>query len=75
MPGWWIYENRPHDKAIMHYWECSHCRDGEGKNKDSSHEHDAWHGPYASEEEATKTARTLGRGETRTCYYCGSRVK
>lgn len=69
MPGWWIYENRPHDRAVVHYWKCRFCRNGEGLHGTSG-KCDVWHGSYSTKEEALGFAQTLKRGVVKIGDCC-----
>jgi len=70
MLGWWVYENTLHDKAIIHYWKCSHCNNGKGKTGKSSGKFDLWHGPYDTIDEVKEKTIQLRKSETRICSFC-----
>lgn len=69
MASWWVYENRLHDRAIVHHSKCPYCNDGKGVHV-SSGKYDKWHGSYSTKNEALEFAQSLGRGKTRVCSYC-----
>jgi F-type H+/Na+-transporting ATPase subunit beta len=72
---YWVYENwqaRPH-KAIVHVSSCRFCNDGEGLAGGTALERGRWHGPFATHDQARRTAATLeGVTLRRDCGHCGS---
>jgi hypothetical protein len=69
MSRWWVYENRLHDRAIVHHYQCPFCNDGKGVHE-SSGKYDRWHGSHPSAKEALEFAESLGRRETKIGGCC-----
>lgn len=67
---WWVYENYPTDKAVVHRYDCSHCNNGQGTQHKPSTRNGEWLGPFSSREDAFKAARETGRRDVRGCKVC-----
>ena len=70
MHRWWVYENRVHDRAVVHYYKCSFCKDGKGLVEDSSKDRGVWQGPYPTVVAAIDETKRLKRGKSHICHYC-----
>ena len=70
---YYIYENwqaGPH-KAIVHAVHCPFCNDGNGRSHGMyDPKHGAWHGPFASLEDAHRQSRLLAGVVERHDHSC-----
>ena len=53
--SYWVYENDPTNKAMVHEDSCGFCNYGEGV-RGGSLDNGRWHGPFESGEEASAKA-------------------
>ena len=67
--GYWVYENFPNNKAMVHMDSCGFCNYGEGVRGRSPGTGE-WHGPFESGEEASAKAWATGRSDVRGCKFC-----
>lgn len=65
-----IYENYPTDKAMLHKSECSFCKNGQGKKGEAETSNGKWHGPFDDRLYAVKVLENLNRTDTRLCAIC-----
>jgi len=68
-PGYWVYENWTHEKAVIHRSNCSYCNEGRGIHPGSGPRNGRWHGPFPSFEAAHQAAARLPR-PLRRCAHC-----
>ena len=70
--SYWVYENWQiaGGKARIHRGSCSHCNNGEGTH-DCPNDgiNGKWHGPFATLQQAEKTAEGTGRPVSK-CTFC-----
>jgi hypothetical protein len=62
---YWVYENRPNDKAVGHAATCAHFKKNGGQMLRTGE----WHGPFDSRQDATTYGTTLGR-PFHWCPFC-----
>ena len=67
---YWVYENYPNNKAMVHRAECSHCKDGAGVSGMGGTSNGQWLGPYPSAHQAGLQADSAGRADIRYCAFC-----
>jgi hypothetical protein len=60
---YWVYENRPNNKAVGHTRSCSHFK----KNGGASLPTGKWHGPFETRQQAVTFGSKLGR----PFHWCG----
>lgn len=68
--GFYVYENRIVDKAIVHRANCSFCNEGLGLHGSRTTKSSTWHGPYESAAVALQKARICRRTRTEGCSVC-----
>lgn len=68
--SYYIYENRVHNKAIVHKGECNHCNKGEGKIQEDSEKYGHWLGPFKDKDTALLAAKKTGRKRVAECHWC-----
>ena len=71
---YWVYENDPTNKAMVHEESCGFCNYGEGVRR-SGLDNGRWHGPLATIEDAFTRARGTGRRDVRGCAICAPKGK
>jgi hypothetical protein len=66
----WIYENWTIDRAVVHYGECTFCKNGRGIRpiKDEGR-NGKWHGPFDDLARARETAKSLNKN-AKDCGFC-----
>ena len=62
---YWVNEDRPTNRAIIHRDDCPHGAPQYKKPEDGK-----WHGPYATLREAKRVAYGTGRSIVRGCETC-----
>ncbi len=67
--GYWIYEDEPTDKALVHKGTCGFCNQGQGV-RGSRLRDNRWIGPFETEMEAHQQALLTGRSEVRQAKCC-----
>ena len=67
---YYICENRPTSKAIIHLDDCGHCNHGRGRSRGPVAKNSRWHGPFKTLENARRLAANLQQRDTRDCYWC-----
>jgi F-type H+/Na+-transporting ATPase subunit beta len=73
----WVYEDRPTNRATIHFADCPFCNNGQGIAGARQADNE-WHGPFHGYQEADNAARQTGRNEVRKCQArvergCGRR--
>ena len=68
--GYWVYENYPHNKAVVHTAECRFCKDGAGLHEVGENTNGQWHGPYTYILHAQEKAGSTRRSDVRDCAFC-----
>ena len=66
---YWVYEDDPTNRAIVHKDWCRFCNYGYGLRGRRLPDN-RWHGPFESVEDAFAKARSTGRRENRGCKIC-----
>ena len=67
---YWVYENYPNNKAMVHKGTCLFCNNGKGVRKGISNWNGQWHGPFDDKASAQNEARNTGRHDVRECSHC-----
>ena len=67
---YWVYENYPNNKAMVHRAECGFCQDGAGVSGTGGTANGQWHGPYPDVHQARSQAHFTRRADVRDCVYC-----
>ena len=67
---YWVYENYPTNKAVVHRATCSYCKNGLGLHKVGNVTSGKWHGPYSDAASARDKANRTGRADVRDCKVC-----
>ena len=67
---YWVYENYPNDKAIVHRASCSYCNRGAGIHRIGKTRNGEWHGPFDDVQDARDRARSTYRSDVRDCTIC-----
>lgn len=70
--NYYIYENwTAEKKAVIHTSDCSHCNQGNGKQKEKTNGRNGlWHGPFTNFTEAMKKANSMRDRDVRCCKIC-----
>ena len=68
--GFYVYDNRVINKAIVHRGHCSFCNSGSGLHGSRTTKSSTWHGPYESAAAALGKAKTCKRTRTEGCSVC-----
>ena len=68
--GYWVYENYPNKKAVVHRSDCRHCQDGLGTHGTGNTKNGVWHGPFTDADSALAKATSTHRANIRTCSIC-----
>ena len=68
---YYVYENWRADdgKAKIHTADCSHCKQGQGKNPDAGTDNGRWLGPFDTLQKATNAAQATDR-KVSNCQHC-----
>jgi hypothetical protein len=66
----YVYESWIRPRVRIHRADCGFCNDGAGFRPIPSALNGRWIGPYASREEAYRSAEGLGRTDTGPCAAC-----
>ena len=66
---YWVYEDDPTNKAMVHEDSCRFCNYGNGVRGRRLSDN-RWHGPFGSVEEAFAKARATNRSGVRGCSRC-----
>ena len=64
---YWVYENYPNDKAIVHRASCSFCNRGAGIHGTGKTRNGEWHGPFDNTQQARYAAKNTQRMDIRDC--------
>ena len=67
--GYWVYEDEPTDKAMVHKGTCGFCNHGHGV-RGSRLPDNRWIGPFETEDEAIEMALLTERSEVRRAKCC-----
>lgn len=67
---WWVYENWPTNKALVHRAACSFCNSGTGTGRGTPGKHGRFLGPFESRDVALKVAAETGRARVDECRFC-----
>lgn len=68
--AYWVYENYPTDKAMVHLASCSFCKRGTGVHGAGKTRNGEWHGPFGNAQEARFAAKNTQRVDVRDCAKC-----
>ena len=68
-PTFYVYENRPTNRATIHAAECRSANYGRGVHNVGNTRNGRWLGPYESRETAYEVARGTGR-KVKSCARC-----
>jgi hypothetical protein len=68
---YYVYENwqAEEHKAVIHFADCSFCKNGQGIHPEAGSENGQWHGPFKTYQEASAGAQNTG-GRPRDCQHC-----
>ena len=66
----WVYENWPTNKAMIHEASCPYCNHGRGVRGVKDSPNGIWHGPFSGAREASDMASRTGRRTVRGCKHC-----
>ena len=69
----WVYENIPNNKALVHLSSCSHCNDGQGRETQDKADNGEWFGPY-TKSEALGHAKRSEKVTRRWCGFCAKKM-
>ena len=67
----YVYENYPANKAIVHLASCPHCNSGKGVTGRSATHNGRWLGLFKTRTAALEAARATGRRIVDVCARCG----
>ena len=67
---YWVYENYPNNKVVVHRSKCSYCNDGRGMRGTGNTKNGVWHGPYTDSCSARSKAASTHRADIRSCSIC-----
>ncbi len=59
--AYYVYENYPTDRAIVHAASCGFCNDGRGRKGRPVTPNGRWHGPFSTKGAAEEAAKGTGR--------------
>ncbi len=62
----WVYEDRPTNRATIHFADCPYCNNGQGVAGARQADNE-WHGPFHEYQEAYNAAMHTGRRNVRKC--------
>ena len=66
----YVYENYPADKAIVHLASCPNCNSGKGVTGRMSTHNGRWLGPFDAQPVALEAAHATGRRIVDLCARC-----
>lgn len=68
---YWVYENYPTNKAVVHMGPCSCCQCGQGASRaNKGTRNGKWHGPFGNVGDARSAARNTRRRDVHDCGRC-----
>ena len=69
--SYWVYENYPTNRALVHEGNCRFCNEGRGaRGRGRSTANGQWHGPFLNLEAAIVHANRTGRDFAGECQRC-----
>jgi len=68
--SFYVYENWPTSRAIVHRAKCSYSNDGRGVHPGASDHNGRWLPAFGTFREALTTARRTGARVARPCRRC-----
>ena len=68
--SYWVYENYPNDKAMVHKALCPWCNHGKGTSGTGYTKNGEWQGPFSNVQEAHDKAQSTERSDIRDCAQC-----